>query len=78
MTLGQYIQQERLNQHMSQGDLAALLNVSPDTVGDWERDVTMPTLRSFAALCFHLNVDPHTPLALVNVTFTRPRPTPPS
>jgi len=59
MTLGQKINQLRLEQNLSQNDLADMLNVSRQSISKWETDGSVPDLDNLIKLSqiFHVTLD---------------------
>lgn len=61
---GERLRIARLNRKWSQGRLAAALNVSSSTIGQWERGVRTPEPPLFVALAEALKLDPGALLAV--------------
>lgn len=59
MTLGQKINQLRLEHNLSQNDLADMLNVSRQSISKWETDGSVPDLDNLIKLSqiFHVTLD---------------------
>lgn len=50
MTVGQRIAQKRMELELSPGILSARLDVAPQTIYDWENDISLPTASEFITL----------------------------
>ena len=44
LTFGEWLRIKRERQGLHQSELSALLGVSPQTISNWERGITIPTL----------------------------------
>lgn len=59
MTIGQKIKQLRLENHMTQENLARELNISCQAVSKWEQNLTAPDISLLGAIaeCFQVTTD---------------------
>lgn len=51
MNLGENIYHHRTGKNMSQGDLAAALDVSRQSVSKWENNIAVPELEKLVRMC---------------------------
>lgn len=56
--LGQYLKKARTEANISQADIAAQLDVTPQNVSSWERGKSKIDIDSFFKLCSMYQVDP--------------------
>ena len=56
MTIGETIKQLRLEMNITQSQLASLLFTSQDTISLWERNKSLPDIKSLINMCSIFNV----------------------
>ena len=56
MTVGERIKALRVDKHISQEELADLINVSRQTISKWEQDSVVPDSNNILLLCNYFNV----------------------
>lgn len=56
--LGQMIRDERKSNAVTQEELAENVNVTPGMIGQIERNETMPSIMTLAAIIDYLDIDP--------------------
>lgn len=59
MSLGKKIKEERIKNNLSQRQLGALLNVTQQAIGKWEKDLSEPDITALKLMadCFKISLD---------------------
>ena len=70
MTIGNRIRNLRKNKHLTQTDLAKMINVSQQTITKWENDNAEPSGSAVKSLAKVLNVSSDYILGIENEDFT--------